>query len=212
MKKTKFIHQSLTKFQNPFGEILNVLSAFNVVFVAKCFSDLYHDFSLPFLYDKVRKNKLANMQHSVASCLPSINLFTAVLCHLIGSILSKTPSKCNKQPLHQRFISGTDRDKSLKVFVPILPIPAVIPDVEGSLSIHDSSHVCGLSDRVFFSNVIRAPRHINPIINVCTLIYNRRDIKCTAAETNPDGTVIGEVIVRASWKHEEVDRNDLLAA
>jgi len=37
-------------------------------------------------------------------------------------------------------------------------------------------------------------------------------IKCTAAETNPDGTVKGEVIVRASWKHEEVDRNDLLAA
>lgn len=43
-------------------------------------------------------------------------------------------------------------------------------------------------------------------------IYNKRDIKCTAAETNPDGIVTDEVIVRASWKHEEVSRNDLLAA
>lgn len=43
-------------------------------------------------------------------------------------------------------------------------------------------------------------------------VYNKKEIKCTAAETKPDGTQLSEVIVRASWKHEEVDRNDLLAA
>lgn len=50
------------------------------------------------------------------------------------------------------------------------------------------------------------------MINVYAIIYNRKEIKCIAAETNPDGTRESEVIVRASWKHEEVDRNDLLAA
>jgi len=98
------------------------------------------------------------------------------------------------------------------MFVPILSIPAVISDVEGSLSIHDSSHVCGLSNRVFFSDVIGSSRHINSMINVYAIIYNRKGIKCIAAETNPDGIRKNEVIVRASWKHEEVSRNDLLAA
>lgn len=37
-------------------------------------------------------------------------------------------------------------------------------------------------------------------------------IKCTAAETNPNGTNNSEVIVRAASKDAEVDRNDLLAA
>jgi hypothetical protein len=36
-------------------------------------------------------------------------------------------------------------------------------------------------------------------------------IKCTAAETNPDGTLKGEVIVRATSKDLELGRNDLIA-
>jgi hypothetical protein len=52
---------------------------------------------------------------------------------------------------------------------------------------------------------------MNPCVEVwCN--YTRLGVKCTAAETNPDGIRKDEVIVRASWKHEEVDRNDLLAA
>ena len=43
------------------------------------------------------------------------------------------------------------------------------------------------------------------------LIYNRMEIKCIAAETNPDGIRKNEVIVRAASKDAEVGRNDLLA-
>jgi hypothetical protein len=212
VKKSEFVHQCLAKLQGPFGKILHMLSSFDVVLIAIGLSDFDHDFSLPSLYDKIRKDKLTNMQHPVARCLPTINLLATIFGHLLGGIFSKTSSKGIKKPDHKRFISGSNSYKGLKMFVSVLPVSAEITDVEGSFSIHNSSHVCGLSDRVFFSDVFRAPRYINSFINVYMLIYNRKEIKCTAAETNPDGTVNGEVIVRASWKHEEVSRNDLLAA
>jgi hypothetical protein len=40
---------------------LNMLSSFDIVLIIKGFSDFNHDFSLPFLYDKIWKNKLTNM-------------------------------------------------------------------------------------------------------------------------------------------------------
>jgi hypothetical protein len=189
-----------------------MLSSFDVLLIIKSASDFNHDLSLSFLYYKVGKNKLANMQHSIACCLPTINLFTAIFSHLIRSVFSKTSTKCVKEPFHKGFICCSDSNKGLIMFVSILPVTAVISDVESSFSIHDSSHVCGLSNRVFFSDVVRSSRHLISMINVHAIIYNRKGIKCIAAETNPDGIRKNEVIVRASWKHEEVDRNDLLAA
>src|ERR1700688_1654077 len=100
MKKLKFIHQFLTKFKYSNRKILNMLSSLDVMFIIKGVSDFYHDFSLPFLYYKIRKNYLTDMKQTIASCLPSINLFTAIFGHLFWCIGSKTTTKNVNQPFH----------------------------------------------------------------------------------------------------------------
>src|SRR5258708_10383048 len=150
MKKFEFIHQVLTKFKCSFWKILNVLSSFDVLLIVKGISDFNHDFSLTLLDDKIWKNNLANMKHPIASCTPSINLFSRVYRHLFRCVSSYTSSKYIMEPIHKRFISSRNCNKCLKVFVTILPISTEISDVESTFSIHNSSHICGLSIRIFF--------------------------------------------------------------
>src|SRR5271169_513205 len=93
MKKFKFIHQLLTKFKDSFGKILNMLSTFDIMLVIKSFSDFNHNFGLSFLYYKIWKNYLTNMEQTITRSLPSINLFSAILSHLIRGIFSYTTTK-----------------------------------------------------------------------------------------------------------------------
>jgi len=165
-----------------------------------CISELNRKFAMFFLNHEIRKNGMQNWgelflrNDPLMFCLP-MWIFFAV------SEVSKT-SEVLFEPINKNFISGYDVNTNIPSWTSILL--CVTPDGNATLSVDNSSKI---------SKLRFLPHSGSPTSLVSLgLNYIKERIKCTATETNPNGIRKNEVIVRASWKHEEVSRNDLLAA
>ena|ERR1700759_1740965 len=213
MKKTQFIHERLPMVKEFPWEPLNLGQSLLVLLTSKGFAKFYEDFTLPLLSDQVGKYLSTDMKQIIGGSHPTINLFSGVFRSLFRGVFSCPTPEDFINPVNKAFVGIGDYQSGLKIFIPIFKVFAVITDVEGPFSVHNSGHISSLGSRYFFLyNIRRVSRHACPVINSCVLVYNERSIKCTAAETNPDGILLDEVIVRPLWKHKESGRNDLVAA
>ena len=171
-----------------------------VSFACICVSKLNRKLAMFFLNHKIRKNGVQNWSelffrnNPLMFCLPVRVLFAV-------SEISKT-SEVLFEPINKNFISGYDVNSDIPSWTSILF--GVAPKGNATFSVNNSSKIRKL--RVL-------PHSGSPTSLVSLrLNYIKERIKCTATETNPSGIRKDEVIVRTSWKHEEANRNNLLAA
>lgn len=211
VKLFKLIHQFQSSCNEFFGNALNPFFARLVFRTKVCFSHLQKNFCLLFFNNKIWEKKFAKMGQAISSAFPTMDRTFTIFRSLFWGIFTFPPSKIIVKPISKTFISRGYGHNCLKearssdfIFIPI------ISNEKGPFSINNACQICDLSYCIIYSCIFTFCHFIFHI--KCDIYSTRLRIKCTAAETNPDGIRKNEVIVRASWKHEEASRNDLLAA
>lgn len=211
MKFFELIHQFHPFLDKVFGYSLNALFPGLIFGTEIGLAHRQKDLGLFLLDNKIGQHEFAQMGQSISGTSPTIDWSFTILSSLSGCVLTLPAAKVFMQPIYEAIICGGHGYDSLKescssdfVFVP------VISDEQCSFSVYYPSEIGQFRISILYPCVL-AFCHKNSF-DKCDNDYTGLAIKCTAAETNPDGTIKGEVIVRASWKHEEASRNEMLAA
>lgn len=188
---TKFGQKNETKLMKVFRDWIASSS-----FLVECFSKLDHDFSLLFLANEIRKNSFTNWKYLNFLSNPLVFNFPMRIFSA-DSLINET-AKVLMKPIYKSNIGINNKYPRIKSFW----ISLFLSDIKSPFPIHDPRKI----NNLFFVHPIKS------ILFSLRLTYKWTKKQVAPAETKPDGTLIGEVIVRAASKDAEVGRNDLLAA
>jgi hypothetical protein len=153
MQTTHFIHKRLTKSHKLHRVGLYALMSFLAVVGNVSGAHLNHDFALSSLNNEIRKNKLAQMSHSISASSPHICCLPGIGSMLLGSSRRNKATERIFKPIYKKLIGIRDLNISLVIRDLGLRIAAKVSDVNTSFSIYNSGKIGYLSNGVFLRDI-----------------------------------------------------------